>query len=93
MMRLEAGPGNCGYFVWHAAFCTPVLHVVWVDDELNQWCQYVYPYRIEHGELIFVVHQARRIDIFPGRRLVIIDPVEDADEDAAPLQLEQVVNG
>jgi hypothetical protein len=86
---LKSEPGGPFYFVWHAAWCESPRYVVWVDDETAQWCQHLQPLQVSSGEIAKVIHQARRIDIFTERRLVIIDSVEGSEaESLSAAQLE-----
>lgn len=88
-MRLDARQGATGYFVWHVEECRHVS-CVWVDDETNQWGDYTRPFNW-HGPdgLGTTAHQARRIQIFLDRKLVLINPLAD-DAPAADKILEAI---
>lgn len=80
-MRLDARRGNCGVWTtYHATRCEVLDHVVWVDDCTMQWCQYEVPLRVVGDDAAVRVHDADRIVIDPSRRLVLIDPVSDEDD-------------
>ena len=96
-MRLDARRGHYdGWTVYHATRCEVLDHVVWVDDCTMQWCQYEVPYRVVGDEVASRVYDAERIVIIPARRLVLIDPVADADDNeidvlvAAPVPMGMV---
>jgi hypothetical protein len=79
-MRIDARQAGFvgAWLVWHAEQCRELKHVVWVDDESACYGQYVHPF-ILPGPMI-ETHQAKRIVINSSSRVVIINPVEDADE-------------
>lgn len=80
-MRLDAREHSCrGWLVWHAEQCRELKHVVWVDDESARYGQHVIPLRVIGGEILIEPHQAKRIDIIQGSRLIVINQVEDGDE-------------
>lgn len=79
-MRLHANTNTVSWDILHVPTCRSLKRVVWVDDETAQW-----------GELTGntvgfyweeVTHQAKKIVILPQRRLILIDPVDDADDQA-----------
>lgn len=84
-MRLDARTGDTNWTIFHVPHCKQLKWVVWVDDERLQWGEY--PSREQmmshariYGELPIEVHQAERIAIVPSKRLVLINPIDD-DED------------
>jgi len=81
-MRLDArnGPPAVNYTVWHAEECRTLKMVQWVDDETAQYGQFTGRVVCEEAEVATV--QAHKIAIYPDRKLIIINPVEDnADVD------------
>lgn len=80
-MRLDSRKGDTNWRVYHARRCVVLRNVVWVDDETCQWCQYDDPPRVVGLDVASTVHQADRIVIDPSRRLIVIDPVEDAEDE------------
>jgi hypothetical protein len=70
------------FFVWHCELCAPYDRpTIWADDELAQLG--VMPlggWRVEAvGELDVEVVQFRKVRIDIGRRLVLLNEVEDPD--------------
>lgn len=83
-MRLDAREGAYfGWEVYHAVRCEMLRHVVWVDSDVACWGEYAYPFQIVGDELVIRERQATRIDIHLDRKLVVIDPIEDATLPAA----------
>jgi hypothetical protein len=78
-MRLDAWKGDSGWFVFHVPSCAPVKNVAMVDDQAAVYEVYVVPCvrRFDSAGLETTQHKARRIEIYPDRMLVLIDPVED----------------
>ena len=78
-MRLDARKGDTGWFVYDAEACRKIEYAVWFDDETAQYGVYDGLFFALVGEPTTI--QAKRIVIYPDRKLVIVNPVED-DEDA-----------
>lgn len=74
-MRIFPSDSATGWDIWHVRRCCEPTDVLWVDNETAQWAQ------LQFGPLTMdvVVHQARRILIFPLTRLVLIDAVRESD--------------
>ena len=92
-MRLDARRGDNDWTVSHATRCEVLQGVVWVDDCTMQWFQYEMPLRAVGDEVVGELHDAERIVIDAARRLVVIDPVADEDDNPvdviaeAPVQM------
>lgn len=84
-MRLDARRGDGPYSVWHAEEMRYLKHVVWLDDDLHAWGEYVWPPVREGDHLMVRAMLAKRILIMPDRRLIVINPLED-DEFVETLQ-------
>jgi hypothetical protein len=74
-VRLDSRLGHRGYTIFHVERCVQVRNVVWVDDQINCWAEYVQPLRFDGGLARVKVFEARRILILADRRLVLINPV------------------
>lgn len=77
-MRID-GPHPHPWQVYHATWCRVLKYMLWVDTDTLQWCQAVFPYRLEGGEIASKIFMARRIDVFPELQLIVIDPLPDPD--------------
>lgn len=78
-MRLDANKGNYNLWcVYHAEKCCVLRKVMWVDDETAQWCEGL---AVVNGTLMTRVKQAKKIAIIVERRLVVINPVDDARDE------------
>lgn len=79
-MRLDGRTGRYpDWTVWHAEQCCRLWNVVWVDDETAQYAQYNNsPWAGVLNSM--TVHQAKRIEIHFGSKLVIINPLVDHEE-------------
>lgn len=72
-MRLEAG--KCGRWdVFDLGPCEFLNDVRMVDTDQAIVERFVLPYRIEDGCLVTRVQLARKIEVFPSCRLVVIFP-------------------
>jgi hypothetical protein len=74
-MRLDAQNGDTGWQCYDAKHCRMVPHVVWVDDETATWgCMTgaTTPF-----DWIIETVQEDRISIYPSRRLVIFNEIDD----------------
>lgn len=71
-MRIEAGTplGNQGWIISDAESGEKIEHVVWVDDDLAQYRQFVVPFQVTADEIGARTVQAKRITIYP-KTLVI----------------------
>jgi hypothetical protein len=87
-VRLDARKGDTYWTVYHAEECRVLKDVVWVDDETHQWGTYGQISATDtflsliDGRLPTITHQARKIEICTGPRVVIINPIEDATPDS-----------
>lgn len=82
-MRLDARiQAVSGWWVYDAEACVVLRDVVWVDDEDNQYAVLANDLRPLPGDTYWPtrIHRARKIAIYPARKLVIINPIEDADD-------------
>lgn len=79
-MRLDARDGDTNWNVFHVEECYQLQRVVWVDDTSAQWGAYEGRIGVEPH---IVTHQARRIEIYPDRKLVLINPVADSESESA----------
>lgn len=82
-MRLDANKGDTDWNVWHAEELRELRFVLWIDDEAKQWAQAAQPLRPEGDSLAVNVFSAKRISILPARRLVIVNPIEDDEDEPA----------
>ena len=92
-MRLDAHKGDTGFKVWHATQCKEVPRVVWVDDDLLQWCQYIYPAVVINDYILRTTHDAKRIDIFMEQKLVVIDMLDTVSDAEIAEALELIGGG
>ena len=91
-MRLDARKGDFPYFVWHAEECRELIHCVWVDDALCEWFEYCAPYQLNAAGdgVIGSVYKAKKIDIYLGRRVVIVNPIADEEQEYIKACLEAI---
>jgi hypothetical protein len=100
-MRLDARKHNTGTWqVWHVPTCRLLDRVVFVDDATAVWGEYPASEILRalflsgvtpDGGMPIVEHQANKIRILPSRRLVLIDPIEDDDEEPEAIANESPV--
>ena len=64
------------WLVFHVPTCTRLKNVLWVDDELAQWCE-IWQSGCRLGETI---HQAKKITINLQALTALVDPIDDPDE-------------
>ena len=84
-MRLDARKGDIGWPCYDAKRCRMVPLVVWVDDADATWGEWVRdPFPNTR------THQENRITIYPSRKLVIFNEVDDDVEEQAAQALEVV---
>lgn len=80
-MILDARKGDYrtyrGWSVYHAEECRFLRTVVWIDSDTAQWGENLMPLQIVDDEFVIQIHQARKIEIYVDRQLVIINPVPD----------------
>lgn len=62
--------------VYHAEQMRFLNNVAWVDDVTNQYAQYAYPATSIETD----VHQAKKIEMAWPQRIVIINPIEGAED-------------
>jgi hypothetical protein len=74
-MKLDARKGDSGWPCYDAKRCCMVERVLWVDDETAQWGELTLSQAPPF--LIDIVHKEERITIYPSRRLVIFNEVDD----------------
>lgn len=77
-MIVHASTNTVSWCVLHVPTCRTLKNVVWVDDETAQWGEFTGKVSGFHWEE--ATHQAKKIVILPQRQLILIDPVEDADD-------------
>ena len=75
---LDARKGDVHYHCYDAKTCRIVKRVVWVNDETAQWGRYLPP-RLGAHELDLETVQEDRITIYPDRRLVVFNEVDDSE--------------
>lgn len=63
--------------------CQRLMHVLWVDDAIPAYCQFVQPMRVVAGEIPTRTTVVRKIEIVAAKYLVLIDPVEGSDDSIA----------
>jgi hypothetical protein len=79
-MRLESSKGHRAT-VWHAEECRRIERCVWVDDEIPAWGEATGKLvRDSAGNQDMEVVSFRAKKIVIGNGVVIINPVEDADD-------------
>ena len=80
-MILDARKGDYrtwrSWRVYHAEECRMLKNVVWVDSDTAQWGESPQLFTVVDGEPVIHIHQARKIEIYVDRQLVIINPVPD----------------
>jgi hypothetical protein len=74
-VRLDSKDGHTGWTTYHAERCAVLRGMVWVDQELKRWAQYVLPYRMKNGALAVEEFEAKKILILVDRKLIVINPV------------------
>lgn len=84
-------PASLGYRVWHCERCEELRCVVYVDDELLEYGQYLEakPWVVRTPTEL-VVSRARKITIMVAARLVLVNPVDDDARDDVIERLERV---
>jgi hypothetical protein len=91
-MRLDSRNGDRDWPVYDAEAMRFLKDVVWVDDMEAMYGKLKEPISVVNGELVLETHRARRIVIYPSRRLVVVNPVEDeADEQIGVEQVAEVL--
>lgn len=74
-MRLDAEQQeHRQYSVWHVGRKQRLDWVVWVDTDAAQYAVCRQPLQAEGGMLVLDTHRARRIEILPDAKLVLIYP-------------------
>lgn len=66
---------RCRWRVWHARECRFVTNCLWADEETARWGSW----RMVDSCYLNETHQAERIVIYPERKFIVIDPVDDID--------------
>lgn len=82
-MRLSVERGDRDWSLWDVKRAYEPRGVLWVDDQIHQWCELL----VDDGWIglgrVEEVHQEVRISIYPARRLVLFNEVDDAAPDEA----------
>ena len=66
------------WLVWHVPTCRRMERVLWVDDELALVATVSFPDRFDaRGQIVYEVHQHRRVVIAADVSTVFVDPVDD----------------
>jgi hypothetical protein len=90
-MRLDARNGNREWLVFDVKRCRQVREVVWCDDETAQWGRHMRDLSgrvlMRHRTVVLQTVQEDRITIYPTRKLVLFNEVDD--DDSAPEQVGQ----
>lgn len=60
---------------------------VWCDDQTAEWGGTTSPPTIRNGELVLEMHREDRITIYPDKRTVLFNEVDDLEHE--PLRLQQ----
>jgi hypothetical protein len=85
-MRLDAREGDTDWKVYHAERCEMLREVVWVDDEIRQWAEVALPVQVDPAtgdSVLLRAFEAKKIEIIPLMRLVVINPIEDVNDASA----------
>ena len=90
-MRLDARNGDNDWEVHHAEYCCMLNYVTWVDDVTCQYAQIV-GIDILAGCFLFHITQAKKIAIYPAKKLIVINPVEDSDDQYLRIEKDKVPN-
>lgn len=88
-MILDADRGDTGWYVWDCERCLKMRWIVWLNDETAEFVVVVVNFagslvRGNDGGVLRERKQARRIDIYPEKKLVLFNQIEDED----PVRLE-----
>ena len=92
-MRLDARKGDTGYDIWDVARCCRVERVLWVDTDSATWAGYrrADEGRPESHETVMrwiagdaPIHQERRITVYPLRKLILFNELDDPPEESTP---------
>lgn len=75
-MRLDARAGDMGWFVFDVKRLRAVPEAVWVDDQSARWGAYAFP----SLSISLVELQEERIRIYPEKRLVMFNEVDDEND-------------
>lgn len=85
-MRLDSRRGDTGWHAFDMATCSVPHGMVWVDDEIAAWGQYdtarsvLLLCAITGIDVPIVEHAERRIVIYPERKFILLNPIEDDDD-------------
>ena len=85
-MIIDARNGHyAAWYLYDVKRCQKVQSAVWVNDETAQWGQYT---RTTYGgEWIIETRQEDRISIYPSRRLVLFNEVDDASDTTTEMRV------
>jgi hypothetical protein len=79
-MRIDGYHPLAPFFVWDAERCCTPRMIAWVDDETNEYKQWIEPLVVVGSEAVHVIVKCRKIVINLDRRTIIINPVDDDAE-------------
>lgn len=75
-MMIDARRGDRYWTMWHCELCRNIAHEVqWVDVDYNQYGQY------SSSSRTIIIVQARKILCYSERRLLLVNPVDDSQDD------------
>lgn len=88
-MRIDANhiPPQERWFVWHCEEMRQVRHCIWVDDATNEYCTLLFPFVVVDGTPLTARHQANRVQIVEEKFLVLINPIENAEDDDPQIEV------
>jgi hypothetical protein len=78
-MRLDARNGDAGWLVWHVPTCRRMRGVVSVDSDLLEVETYIRPNQFINGVLATAYERFARIVVLDVAKVVLLDPVPDAE--------------
>lgn len=77
-MRVYGSKHTAHWVIWHIPSCKQLKGIMWVDDDTHQYAQITG--KVVGHRLETVTYQAKKIEIQAEKALVLIDPIEDADD-------------
>ena len=90
-MRVVAGTLEARRFrlVWHVPKCVALDYVHWVDDVTCDYAQYITPILMDYTtrEAKQQIFKVKKIEIKPLQGVILIDPLEDAEDETLEQEL------
>ena len=86
-MRLDARHGDFYWFVFDVKRCRKVRECVWCDDQTAEWGSLRRPIDLApDGSLATDTHREERITIYPEKRTVLFNEVDDPVQEPSQVQ-------